>query len=111
MFRPAALALGVALSCAALLSSSSCGGTKKTCSISTCQGCCDAAGECQPGSTTAACGSSGSFCSVCPGAQLCQLGVCIPISGTGGGATGGGGGGGATGGGGGGGATGGGGGG
>lgn len=72
---------------------SGCGGKKAACGSTTCQGCCDAAGECQQGTTPQACGTLGAFCSTCGNAQFCQFGVCVALSGQGGGSGGGGGGG------------------
>jgi hypothetical protein len=46
------------------------------CGPSTCNGCCDAAGECQPGSSNSACGVQGNTCDVCVGTQQCA-GFCI----------------------------------
>ncbi|MFT3713029.1 MAG: hypothetical protein QM817_35700 [Archangium sp.] len=74
---------------------SSCGTPPKmmnTCGPSNCSGCCDAAGQCQVGTTPLACGVFGAMCQTC-GSGLCQSGVCSTrASGGGGGATGGGGG-------------------
>jgi len=76
-----------------------CGPAPSTCSSSTCPGgCCDSAGACQLGNTTAACGSGGVACTACPSTQQCSLGLC-GTPGTGGGSAGGGTGGGSTGGG------------
>ena len=67
----------------------------------TCSGCCNAAGQCQSGLTTDACGQGGFLCATCAPTDACTLGVCSPQNnlGGGGGATGGGGGGAMTGGG------------
>lgn len=81
------------LAAAALLSAlfvSSCGSA--ACNANTCQGCCSAEGVCMRGVETTACGSAGTRCDVCAGAQTCQSGRCT--TGSGGGAGGGGGGGG-----------------
>jgi hypothetical protein len=40
------------------------------CTAPSCLGCCDASGNCQPGSSPSACGVSGAFCQACP------LGAC-----------------------------------
>ncbi|MEW5738259.1 MAG: hypothetical protein AB1938_05000 [Myxococcota bacterium] len=85
---------------AGMISFSGCGSGTKDCA-STCQGCCDADGECQAGTALQACGAAGSRCVACAGNQSCQLGVCTPQGAGGGtgGATGGGSGGGGAGGG------------
>ena len=74
-----------------------CGPAQDKCSSTNCVGCCDSQGTCQAGFTVAACGVSGSTCTVCSGfTNACQLGVCrADNSGSGGGgsAVGGGGGG------------------
>ncbi|MDP2273942.1 MAG: PPC domain-containing protein [Archangium sp.] len=88
----------------------SCGAPKAKCSVSTCFGCCDANDECQPGSSSVACGTNANMCTSCTFGSLCQLGMCSTGTagggsgggsggGTGGGTTGGGTGGGTTGGG------------
>lgn len=61
-----------------------CGGTEP-CSPSNCQGCCDASGQCQPGTVPTACGSSANACTACSPIQVCQLGACRGIVGTDGG--------------------------
>jgi hypothetical protein len=63
-----------------------CGPTRQDCNPSECNGCCDSAGICQPGTVQSACGLSGSFCMSCSGAQICSGGACIELSGGGGGA-------------------------
>ncbi|MDP1827472.1 MAG: hypothetical protein Q8L48_29650 [Archangium sp.] len=56
-----------------------------TCSPSTCAtGCCDSAGECQPGTQTSACGASGFACGVCGAGQACGAGQCLGSAGSGG---------------------------
>ncbi|MBI3185675.1 MAG: hypothetical protein HYZ28_26345 [Myxococcales bacterium] len=76
----------------ALASAAGCDFTgKPPCNPSTCAGCCDAKGDCQPGIITTACGRAASQCVACLELQTCQLGFCTVI-GTGGGAGGGGGG-------------------
>ncbi|MCC6337919.1 MAG: hypothetical protein IT380_28470, partial [Myxococcales bacterium] len=48
MARPLFLSLAAALGCLVLVPAlSACGSSKKPCSSSTCQGCCDTAGQCQ----------------------------------------------------------------
>ncbi|MFZ5439527.1 MAG: EGF domain-containing protein [Myxococcota bacterium] len=62
---------------------------------STCSGCCDSTGTCQPGNLPTACGSSGFSCSACTTGTVCTFGVCSVVSNVGGGggsSTGGGGG-------------------
>ncbi|MFZ5446336.1 MAG: hypothetical protein ACOZQL_40485 [Myxococcota bacterium] len=68
--------------------------TPTTCSPSTCLGCCDANGICNPGSLASACGFGGALCTTCSSGLVCSNGACINGStGGGGGAmTGGGGG-------------------
>ncbi len=72
----------------------------KQCNFQTCNGCCDAAGECQAGFSPTACGVLGATCQACTG-SVCQSGSCTFVnnSGGGGGSTTGGGGGSTTGGG------------
>lgn len=77
------------------------GCSPRTCE-DTCQGCCDASGECRPGNTLTYCGVSGRACSSCITTDICSpTGACTSSGagggmGGGGGATGGGGGGAAT---------------
>lgn len=68
-----------------------CGMSQRPCSASTCTGCCDAAGQCQGGTQSASCGSSGARCEACVDGAVCQLGRCSSASGGGlaGGASGG----------------------
>ncbi len=66
----------------------SCGAPKAKCSVSTCFGCCDANDECQPGSSSVACGTNANMCTACTFGSLCQLGMCS--TGTAGGGSGGG---------------------
>lgn len=48
------------------------------CGPSTCLGgCCDAQGQCVPGSTTTTCGAAGSTCVACTAEQACLVGVCV----------------------------------
>ncbi|MDP1829455.1 MAG: hypothetical protein Q8L48_39680 [Archangium sp.] len=65
-----------------------------SCSPSTCLGCCDANGLCNPGTLSSACGFTGGQCNVCGIGQVCMSGACgLAATGGGGGAmTGGGGG-------------------
>ncbi|MDP1823487.1 MAG: hypothetical protein Q8L48_09600 [Archangium sp.] len=84
-----------------------CGPPQESCDEISCPfGCCDASGQCQPGTAQNACGMGGLACDVCvAGQQSCQLQDCMAagggngMTGGGGGATGGGTGGGTTGGG------------
>lgn len=63
-----------------------CGLVNPPCSSSTCAaGCCDAAGECQPGGEQSACGVGASACAVCPTNFRCSLGACFSTTGAGGG--------------------------
>ncbi|MFZ5438945.1 MAG: hypothetical protein ACOZQL_02995, partial [Myxococcota bacterium] len=78
----------------AVLVLSGCGPTTPKCDSSTCAtGCCDAKGLCQGGATPTACGSFGAACQACQLGFQCQLGVCVPGGGMGGGSSTGGGGG------------------
>jgi hypothetical protein len=63
-------------------------GTQPICGPTNCDGCCDASGTCQAGTTTVACGAQGSTCEACSGAS-CFAGACIPAGGSGGGGGGG----------------------
>jgi hypothetical protein len=65
---------GVFLSCRPACDSKSCP-----------TGCCSAAGVCEAGTTTLACGTSAAACQVCGAGTTCNLGLC-GASGTGGGA-------------------------
>ena len=69
-----------------------CGGGARPCSTATCPvGCCDAAGLCQSGMSSNACGIGGARCSSCTVTQNCTQGMCSSgNSGTGGFGTGGG---------------------
>ena len=52
---------------------------------STCAGCCDGSGVCQPGTTATTCGSGGAACVVCAGPEACTSGRClVPACGSGG---------------------------
>ncbi|MDP1828857.1 MAG: hypothetical protein Q8L48_36690 [Archangium sp.] len=64
-------------------------GTPKTCSPSTCAGCCDATGQCQSGSSNGGCGQLGAACAVCTLGQACNFGVCASMTTNQGGGTGG----------------------
>ena len=46
------------------------------CSASNCNGCCDAAGQCQTGVMPQACGAYGAQCNACGGTAMCQFGYC-----------------------------------
>src|SRR5688572_18956456 len=71
----------VSLGLLALLGASSCPAPRPACDSSTCQGCCDAQGVCQPGTWTDACGFGGFSCSQCSG--QCAAGLCTGSSGGG----------------------------
>ena len=58
-------------------------------SCTNCVGCCNASGQCEGGTSTLACGTSGLTCSACGTGQQCLAGACITPSGTGGGSGGG----------------------
>lgn len=66
-----------------------CSPPAKKCNPTSCQGCCDSTGACQPGSAPTACGQVGNACQVCLPNQSCSGGLCTAGS-TGGGGTGGG---------------------
>ncbi len=78
-----------------LVVAASCGPTS-LCSPTTCLGCCDARGECHPGSSAMACGLSGGSCQQCVLGGGCINGQCGTFGGGNGATGGGGGGGGAT---------------
>lgn len=44
---------------------------------STCSGCCDSNGTCQPGVTPTACGPRGNVCSTCALGDVCSFGACV----------------------------------
>jgi hypothetical protein len=44
--------------------------------LDTCSGCCDAEGLCRTGSSVNACGTSGTVCSACEGAEVCWFSQC-----------------------------------
>jgi len=48
------------------------GAPPPTCDASNCGGCCDAAGLCQSGTTSAACGEGGVACAACSGGSECS---------------------------------------
>jgi hypothetical protein len=74
-----------------VLAFAACGGpTTKPCTSSSCSGCCDATGACQPGSSVQACGSAGFTCIACSIGQACTFGTCITQGMGGGGGAGGG---------------------
>lgn len=70
---------------------SACSAPAPQCSASTCAGCCDVAGVCQPGGESSACGGRGGLCAACGAGQVCLSNAC-QSTGLGGGAGGGGGG-------------------
>ena len=41
---------------------------------STCQGCCEVSGRCQPGTSPSACGTGGANCRTCSPGQICRIG-------------------------------------
>ncbi|MBL8939233.1 MAG: hypothetical protein JNM69_32025 [Archangium sp.] len=72
-----------------LVCSVACGTATRPCSTSTCTGCCDATGQCQPGTSVSACGARAGVCQVCGGASAtCVAGSCSAIGPSGGGASG-----------------------
>lgn len=75
---------------AGLLGLASCGATRPTCDLRSCPtGCCDSAGECQPGRTNTACGAGANTCRTCGLLETCTAGSCSGFT-TGGGSAGGG---------------------
>jgi hypothetical protein len=74
------LALVVGLALGLVVGVSSC---REPCTTDTCFGCCDAKGECRPGTEAAACGRRADTCAVCPG--TCVRQACVAPSGTDGG--------------------------
>lgn len=62
----------------------------KTCTVSTCAGCCSADDRCELGTGATACGIGGEACAACGLGQSCNLGVCT-LAGAGGGSASGGG--------------------
>ena len=53
------------------------------CGPNNCEGCCDAAGACKPGTTSAVCGKGANTCRACPSAQTCEAKVCTAASASG----------------------------
>jgi hypothetical protein len=72
----------------ALLAVVSCTCNKPACNVTNCDGCC-AAGVCQPGNLTPACGNAGNRCMACATGMECSVGFCVMSPGTGGGSGGG----------------------
>jgi hypothetical protein len=61
------------------LLAASCGQTMtptKSCSPSTCQGCCTETGDCLVGTAVFECGTGGEACMACQANQVCRGGVC-----------------------------------
>src|SRR4051794_8445370 len=56
-------AVGLAMSC----------GSSKACNPSTCNGCCDVSGICQPGTSSNSCGINAGTCNACGFNQVCTL--------------------------------------
>lgn len=54
-----------------------CTGDQSSCNPMTCSGCCDAAGQCQTGGQSDACGSGGASCAVCDTSSSCTNGQCV----------------------------------
>ena len=50
--------------------------TLRPCDKASCEGCCAADGQCEPGWLSSACGVSGASCQACAPGALCQSGVC-----------------------------------
>lgn len=68
------------------LALASCGSASR---CNNCLGCCNASGQCEGGTSTLACGTSGLTCSACGTGQQCLAGACITPTGGGGGSGGG----------------------
>jgi hypothetical protein len=56
----------------------SCGtvAAKKSCSASTCEGCCAESGDCLAGTAVFECGTGGAACVACAGNEVCTAGAC-----------------------------------
>ncbi|MBL8919507.1 MAG: adventurous gliding motility lipoprotein CglB [Myxococcaceae bacterium] len=67
----------------------SCGRTTLPCEASTCSGCCDGYGNCQPGDVDLECGAGARACVICAKGASCRQGLCLggTAAGAGGGAT------------------------
>lgn len=70
------------LACLAFLGTGCCfnvpglGGSGNTCTASTCNGCCDERGVCQPGNTDGRCGQGGGTCQACDGVTCTAQRTC-----------------------------------
>lgn len=75
-----------------LLTLLACGRTTLPCEATTCSGCCDGYGNCQPGDDDVECGVGARACVICARGASCRQGLCLGGmgAGAGGGATGGG---------------------
>jgi hypothetical protein len=62
-----------------------CSPPPESCDGSSCHGCCDALGICQPGFDDHICGINGSACNVCPPDLNCVAGTCVRFDSNGGG--------------------------
>lgn len=49
---------------------------QKSCSASTCEGCCSDTGDCLSGTAVFECGTGGGACVACASNEVCQVGVC-----------------------------------
>ncbi|MHB8875748.1 MAG: hypothetical protein ACYC8T_18840, partial [Myxococcaceae bacterium] len=61
----------------ATLFTAACGPATPDCGPSTCSGCCDPTGMCQPGTLASSCGSFGYACTACRPADNCSAGSCV----------------------------------
>lgn len=59
----------------------SCSPAPKPCGPSTCNGCCDSAGECLAGTAVFECGLGGGACMACRPNELCRAGACETFDG------------------------------
>lgn len=82
----------VTLNAAVLLLLLSCGRTTLPCEATTCSGCCDGWGNCQPGGDDLECGTGAKACVICARGATCRGGLCLggTAAGAAGGGTGGG---------------------
>ena len=59
----------------------SCSSQTRTCNTSTCDGCCDEAGECLDGTGLFECGIGGNACQACASNLVCSAGECVLFDG------------------------------
>jgi hypothetical protein len=69
----------IAVAAVLLLAVAGCGSDDKaSCDPTSCQGCCNAAGECVAGNMPALCGVGGAACVSCKPGEACNAGTCVP---------------------------------